>query len=112
MDMENVRRVATYFISNPESATIILNDDKGLIAGLISPMLFSSKNTATEVGFWVDVDSRGKDIGIELLQAWEDWAKSLACKYSILTSVDPVVNKFYEKNGYTLKEYTYIKDLS
>lgn len=97
-------------ITSPGSI-VILNDRKGFLAGKIVPFMFSAEPMATELGWWVDPKYRKSEVGKELLEAFEYWAKKKKCKLITMVSLDDGLGKFYERRGYTLHERAYLKEI-
>lgn len=91
---------------------IFVNEEvTGMLAGMIFPFLFGTVKTATEIGWWVSPEDRNKKLGKALLDAFEAWAKEQGCTIITMICLDTEVGKFYEKNGYSLKELTYSKEI-
>jgi GNAT superfamily N-acetyltransferase len=82
-----------------------------MLLAVASKSLFSPHKTATEIGWYVSPDERGKEAGKQLLEAFEYWAQKVGCKYITMISLDDRVGKFYEKKGYSLLERAYMKVL-
>lgn len=98
--------------SGKENSIIILNENKGMIAGIASDFLFGYVRQATEIAWWVEPEHRKSGVGQELLEAFEYWAKNVAgCKLITMISLDDQLGKFYEKNDYDLHERAYLKEL-
>lgn len=111
-DLSKCEEMAKLFILSPKKEKIILlYEDIGMIAGGISPMLFSNLLVATEMMWWVNKGERSKEIGSILLNAFEYWAKEAGANMINMNCFDDRVGKFYEKNGYSLRERIYFKDL-
>lgn len=91
---------------------ILLKSGVGMLAGMRSPFVFGPHNIASEIAWWVNEDKRGNGESVELIEAFEYWAKNIAgCTMITLTSLDDSVGKFYEKKGYKLYERAYMKAL-
>jgi len=94
----------------PTERIIIFEQDVGFIAGAVTPFLLGTHTMATEIAWWVEPDHRGNGKGIELLKAFEYWAKVVAgCKLISMSSLDKTVEKYYKKSGYKLYERAYLK---
>ena len=112
MSEEQIKSVVDFFLISPNDKSIIFLYDKiGMLVGTTSPLLFSGPPIATEIAWWVNPEDRGTNVGKELLDAFENWAKYMGCKAVTMSCLDDRVGKFYEKNGYVLSERAYIKDL-
>lgn len=86
---------------------IFLENDSGeKIAGLVG----DTHGNWLEIEYlWVSEESRGKDIGTELMKRAETIAKERGCKYVFLNTFSFQAPLFYTKLGYeevfSLKEY-------
>lgn len=96
---------------DPSKKIIILHGDVGIIAGVINPIMLGTALMSTEVIWWVEPEHRNNAVGVELLEAYENWAKSCGCKLTTMVCLDDSVGKLYEKLGYTLRERTYLKEV-
>lgn len=90
------------------------NDDfRGSIGFTIMEDPNSPRLLATEL-FWF-VDPRFRGIGKNLVVAFEEFAKERGCKGTIMThladSMAESLSKFYVKNGYSLMECNYFKEI-
>lgn len=91
---------------------ILLEPGAGFIAGMSSAFSFGPHLLASEIAWWVNEDKRKSGVGVELINAFEYWAKNIAgCTMITLTSLDDKVGKIYEKKGYKLYERAYMKEL-
>lgn len=97
-------------LRNP-GAVVLIHSDKGMIAGQVVPFQFTAEPTAVELCWWVEPEHRNSKIGLELLQAFEYWAKKKKCKTITMVSLTEDLDKFYKKQGYTLIEHVYMKDV-
>lgn len=94
-----------------DDKVLILHGDDGLIAGISIPWTFGPRKLAMELGWWVVPDKRKSNIGKELLDAFEYWAKKINCSLISMVSIDDTLGKYYEKRGYVLCERAYIKEI-
>jgi len=100
------------FLTAPnEEKIVLLEEDKGMIAGMVTPFIFGNLKVAAEVGWWVEPEHRKEGVGLNLLTAFEFWAKKVGCASVTMVSLDDELGKFYERNGYTLYERAYMKEL-
>ena len=98
--------------SSPNERIIIFEDGVGFIAGAVTPFLLGTHKMATEIAWWVEPDHRGNGKGLELLDAFEYWAKNITgAKIISMSSIDKIVEKYYRKHGYKLYERAYMKVL-
>ena len=111
---EKLKALITEFLTSPkEQKIILLHGEEGMLAAFITPFLLGTEPTATELAWWVIPEARKKNIGKELIDAYEFWAKKLDCKCIVLSCyADNDLGKFYEKLGYVLHEKTYYKELN
>jgi len=97
-------------LNSPQNERIIIFSEAGFIVGAAMPFLFGPHMLASEVAWWVEPDHRGNGEGLNLLSAFEYWAKNIAnCKLISMSSLDKEVEKYYKKNGYKLYERAYMK---
>ena len=108
---ENVRELITRMIEgNPMDSIVILKPEVGFILGIATDFLFGPHRLASEIGWWVEKDKRGNGEGLELLNAFEYWAKNVAqCKLISMVSLDSKIEEYYKENGYKLYERAYMK---
>jgi len=92
-----------------DGSIVLLHGEDGMIAGTISKFPFGPYIVATEMAWWVNPDKRKSNIGRDLLEAFEFWAKKVGADMVHMVSLDDSVGKFYEKKGYKLLERAYIK---
>ena len=96
---------------NIMEAIVLINDGVGLIAGTVIPFTYGHALMATEVAWWVDPEHRKTKAGIELLEAFEHWAKTVGCKLITMSCLDNKIAKYYTKKGYHLTERAYMKEI-
>lgn len=87
----------------------------GFAAGVQGRLLGNgSIKVGVEVAWWVDPSHRG-GVGIKLLKFIEKLARAQGIKYwtmvYMLSSMPEIVQKIYERLGYTAAEVSYIKRL-
>jgi len=88
----------------------------GFAAGACSPLMGNDDYIiGSELAWWIDPAHRGGRLGIALLMALEVAAKESGCaiwNMIYMESCMPkIIEKMYQKMGYTLKETTYSKRL-
>lgn len=109
---EDMRQLAKQIIEGPkENGIVLLYEDFGMIAGVARKFIYGYPYGATELAWWVDEDKRGTKAGVELLEAFEHWAKKVGCLYITMTSLDDQIGNYYEKKGYKLCERAYMKQI-
>lgn len=106
---DNIKRVLN---NSVEEGVIILYDDKGFIAGVVTEILFGLDRVATELAWWVTPSERNTKVGTDLLKAFEAWAKIIGCRFvSVNCLSDLDLNDFYTKMGFSLYEKAYLKKI-
>lgn len=109
---ERVRIFAESLLVAPNTEKIVIfSDDIGFVIGIASPFLFGNEKIATEMGWWVEPEHRKSNVGKELIDAFEYWAKSTGCSLITMMCLDEKVGTYYEKRGYKLTEFTYMKEV-
>jgi GNAT superfamily N-acetyltransferase len=88
----------------------------GMVGGMVYPFYFDADHlTGQEVFWWVMPEHRKGRIGLELLQALEEWAKARGAKSLSMVSLDRLnpeqVARMYSAAGYRASEHTFIKRL-
>jgi len=91
-------------------------DDKpvGVLVAYCFEPIFSSTKLAVEVFWYLDPEYRSGRRGIEMMQAYEYWARLVGCKvvqYGWLVSSPEGMKKLYERTGAELAEHVYYKPL-
>lgn len=109
---DGIRNLITKVVlGDRRSGIVLLYDDVAFLGALSMPSLFGDQQIAAEVAWWVEPEARGNGAGKILLEAFEYWAGQIGCKKLMMMSLDTEVGKFYEKEGYTLQEYVYMKEI-
>lgn len=99
-------------MSSQNENIIILKPGVGFLAGMAVPFPFGPHLIASEIAWWIEPDKRGNKDGIELLEAFEYWAKEKAgCTMISMVCLEEEHSKIYEKKGYKLYERAYMKIL-
>jgi RimJ/RimL family protein N-acetyltransferase len=87
---------------------------RGMLVSVASSTPFSDDIVASELAWWVDEEYRGTRGSIELIYAYEEWARRVGAKHitmALLPSLtNPKVENYYEKMGYKKTETSYIKE--
>lgn len=108
---EGVDQFLRSMLEAPKDQQVIILTEGGMIAGVSVPSPFGPYLIATELGWYLKEEYRGKGTGQELLEAFEYWAKNVAgCQAIQMSSLDENIGKYYEKKGYKLVEKAYIKE--
>ena len=118
IEYPKVESLVLSFLSNQKEKICVLAVSKetpiGMIAGYLSPALFSSQQVASEIVWWVDPQYRGKSrAAIELLGAFETWARIVGASYiqmqSLTNEYEMPLEKLFSTKGYRAKEIAYVK---
>jgi hypothetical protein len=108
--------IRTLILNSGAERTVILslhNDNPvGIIAGTVQPFLFNKDRVASELMWWMDEEHRKGRKSLQLLNAFEYWAKSVAkCDMILLSTIDSLqsdrIGRVYEKRGYRPAENNY-----
>ena len=95
----------------------LLTDGQSTLLGFVVFPMFMNNSTivAQELFWWVDEESRGSKVGIEILKKAEDLAKEYGATAMMMLSIKELngdsVNKLYERLGYSRREQTYMRVL-
>lgn len=120
VDPDKIERVITSLLEGDQTKGIIIlamEDDKpvGLIAASAIEMLFNTELIAQEVMYWVEPEYRRGRHALELLNAFEFWAKKVGCAYTMMSLVETEqadkVAKLYERRGYKARERGYLRSI-
>jgi len=107
--------------SDPKQSVVILalKDDEpvGMLVGQVGELLVSRDRVATEMAWWMSPEHRSSKKALELIGAYEYWAKEVAgCQYVQLSCLEDLsidrVSRFYTKKGYKPFEKFFIKALN
>ncbi len=102
-------------LAHRNACCLVLDFDdeaQGILMAMASEHPFGSVKLARETVWWIDPAYRGV-AAIRMLDAYEQWAKSLHCAYSGMAGMgdDPEVAKLYERRGYAVAEKHYLKKI-
>lgn len=89
---------------------------QGVIAGVASPHYVNAAHKTThELFWWVDPAARHTRMGLRLLQAFEDWARSVGAGTLFMASTATLepekLARFYQRKGYGAVDVNYAKNL-
>ena len=119
-DATKISSLISSFLSDISQRICLLATSKdipiGIVAGQVSPALFSHQLVASEVLWWVEPEYRGRSrAAIELLGAFEDWGRRVGADYIQMVSLpflgDSRAHSIYTRLGYDLKELAYVKEI-
>ena len=87
-----------------------------MVAGVLSPVYFNhAHKSGEELFWWVDPERASQGIGIRLLIALEDEAKTRGAQSFQMKSIARLngdrMGRLYERRGYRASEHTFIKRL-
>jgi len=85
----------------------------GLISCVVMPsqVLYKDRKIANEPFWWVHPEHRKKGLGIILINAYENWAKSVGCHGIQCGSLDDETSSLLKAIGFKKISSTYMKDL-
>ena len=116
VDIDHATAVYERMIDKGSMTVLVMEEDRDLIgsmAFLISPDLHDGKLTAVETYWFMHPDHRGN--GMKLFDAFEKIAIGLGCKklamIHMMDSYPEVLERLYERKGYTLIEKHYVKEV-
>jgi GNAT superfamily N-acetyltransferase len=105
-------------IGDKKDFLVLVSYDKDKIVGVLAAYafspVFSSDRIACEVFWYLDPEYRKGRRGIQMMEAYEYWAKLVGCKiaqYGWLTSSPKRMPVLYERTGAQLAEHVYYKVL-
>ncbi len=120
-DDSKISDVVMSLFDNPTERVAILAIHEGRPVGMlcaqVGEILFTRDRVATELAWWMDPEHRASRGSIELIQAFEYWAREKAgCKFTQLATVETEqvqkITKFYNRKGYDLYERAFLKVLN
>lgn len=106
--------------SNGEDFILLAKNDNKIVGFLAGTLLhghymFNKTKVGQCVVWWVHRDHRKTEISKELMSGFEEWGKTMKCKYLMAGHYDneytKPMQKMYTKQGYTPLEYSYIKEM-
>lgn len=116
VDVQHSVKMYKAFIDNGSCALFGMLEEGDFVGGLgciKSPDFHCGKITATELFWFVKPEHRGR--GIDLLDAFERWAKINKCTRLIMVhmedSMPKVLARFYRMKGYTPLERHFVKEI-
>jgi GNAT superfamily N-acetyltransferase len=116
-ERDKIEALAQALLEDATNGLILLGgNNQALLAAAATEPLASRERMATELMWWVDPELRGTSVGRELLEAYEYWARNIAkCRYVQMVALETpqlkAIDRYYKRNGYVVKEHTYLKEL-
>jgi hypothetical protein len=112
-DKEKLTALVNGLLKDRNKGIIVLYlvDDKpvGMIAGMLTEMVFSREDAAQELVWWVNPEHRTRK-SFSLKEAFEYWAKRVGAKYIIMAEPNnDKVARYYERTGYRPMERSHVK---
>ena len=105
-----------HLYKNPNAiAFLAIDNDKivGFIAALSHEYFFSSRKTASDLGFYVLPEYRGSRAALKLVKSLEEWAKQMGASDLHLGQTTAVeidkTRQFYERLGYKTVGFNTVK---
>lgn len=107
-------------IRSGDGAVLLSENEEGKIMGglgvIKAPDLFDGIFMAVETFWFVFPEYRKLGVGVDLLEAFEQWGRGNGCRKAamihLVDSYPEVLKTFYESRGYKLIELHYVKALS
>lgn len=109
-DDEQVINATWHALANPKTHGVILAEAAGEATGVLyvhaSRLLFTDIVSAQAIVFWVSMEARASRTAIQLLKAFEAWAKNRkAAELQLHVTTGAAnamsVGKLFERKGYT-----------
>ncbi|MGI9451052.1 MAG: hypothetical protein ACR2QH_10520 [Geminicoccaceae bacterium] len=104
------------FIENPDALLIVADNwgAKGMLAAMVCPHYLNRRHLVAQELFWWMEPGHG-DLGDQLFQYFESWAKAKGAKTAIVTSQEQLrakaVGRIYRSKGYVLQEHNFMRRL-
>jgi hypothetical protein len=115
----NQNKFATSFLAvvdNPNYFYLVAKKNEeaiGFFIGAVIEPLFSTDIIASELFWWFEKEYRGNRAAIQMLKAFEDWAKVKNATQINVSDLQNVKNldSLYNRLGYIRSEVTYRKNI-
>lgn len=119
IDLSKVRaQLERLIASNQKEGLVLVSHDNGTpvgaLVGIAHSPLFTSDLIASEVLWYLKPEFRKGRRGIDMMQAFEYWAKLIGCvtaQYGQMTTSPANLDSLYKWNNARLAEKIYFKDL-
>lgn len=97
---------------DPQTGLVALYEDKGLIVGVKTEMLFGTETLTSELCWYVAPEHRNSRIGLELIALYEFWSKEIAkadhCQMALIGDGQRL-ERYYQKKGYQAVEQAFVR---
>lgn len=117
-DEEKVKRTLLHGLPDRQNYVCLCSTENdipvGLLAGAKVDHTFISEPIATEIAMFITPAYRKGKRALEMLRAYEGWAKAVGCAEATLSRLipsDDTIGKLYLRLGYTEVEAAYRKTL-
>jgi len=114
-DKQKVEGLLLQAIQEPSLVLFVSETSDGEITGGLlgacTEMFMSHTKMATELGWFMSKEHRGRRHAVELVKSFESWSKSVGADYVVMADIRGIadLSKLYEKMGYSVSEVSYIK---
>lgn len=113
----DVESIVEHYILMLTSGFVLVAEEEGKLVGmlgaLVTPFPLNTKYMfCTESMWWVEDSHRLTGVGKDLVEAFENEAKTRGCKHNILSSLrtsPEAVNGYYKSKGYQPAETAYMR---
>ena len=111
---DKTEQLLSNLMSNPEGVIFVseLDDEVvGFLAGVIQPSIISHMKIAIELAWFVNKNARGSARAIQLVSAFEGWAKDNGAEWVTMSDIPSIsdLTPLYSKLGYSLTEKAHSK---
>ena len=118
-DMDTCKNLLSFLIKNECGILLVANEDGNLcgsIGGVITPwMMDNSQLVLMEIWWWVNPEYRSKNIGMDLIEHFQDEGKRKGASLLIMVTLDgpkeSKLTQFYERFNMKHLEKHYIKEI-
>lgn len=118
-DKQKLRDTLITLINDKQSSLVLTTLDTegkpvGMLIFKVQSLPFSYETVAAEIAWWMEPEARNSRQSLEMFKAGEYWARKVGAnyiQYSSLSSSDENVDKFYLRQGYTMTEKAFLKEL-
>ncbi len=116
-DLTSAARNFRAYLESPAHVILIDSEARGMLIGVKTPwMLNNAYNMAIELAWWVKPEHRGSRVAIELMKAYEAWARQNSVRILVMAALTDSdgerVGQIYERLGFKKYETSYAKELN